>query len=133
MSEFTTQLYTRVLPREELVGTTRQLYQLTAPLVYESDLLGIITAPQGLLTDFASIPRLAWRYLDPEDPAILYPSVIHDALYSYSGRLPGSRPCTRALADAVLREAMVACGARADQRAVVYRLVRLCGGSRWQE
>lgn len=126
------QLFTRILPPSELRGG-RQLYQLISGFSFESARLGLITAPAGMITDFASIPRAAWYYIDPEDPVILYPSAIHDFLYSLGGRLPDARPYSRATADQILIDAMRVCGARADQRAIVYRMVRLFGGSKWGE
>lgn len=131
MSAFGGQLFTRILPPNELNGN-RQLYELTEDLSYQSEILGLITVPKGFLTDFASIPRIVWNVIDPEDPCVLYPSVIHDALYSWSGAMPDSKLFTRDQADQVLREAMVICGARIDQRAIVYRMVRLFGGSHWK-
>jgi len=122
MSAFLTDLITRMSRPE---GRKRNTYWLTAPLVYQSEILGRIEVPVGFQTDFASIPRIAWRYIDPEDPCIAYPSVIHDHLYS-------TQACSRETADQVLREAMQVAGARIDQRAVVYRMVRLFGGSYWK-
>ena len=129
MSAFLTNVRVEILPPNEVSG--RQQYILTAPFVYESEILGRIEVPPGFKTDFASIPRIAWRYIDPEDPAILYPSVVHDFLYSQP-TANEVRPWTREQADQVLREAMVLAGARIDQRAIVYRMVRLFGGSHWK-
>lgn len=103
-----------------------QRYNLTEPLLYQSSIAGAITVPAGFITDFASIPRAAWSILDPEDPVILYPSVVHDYLYSEGYKLG-----TRERADRVLREAMEVCGAAAWQRESVYRAVRWFGASRW--
>lgn len=123
MSAFLTDLITRI----ERPGTIRRnAYHLTAPFVYQSDLLGRVEVPVDFKTDFASIPRIAWRYLDPEDPCICYPSVVHDYLYS-------AQQCSRETADKVLAEAMQVAGARIDQRAVAYRMVRLFGGGHWQD
>lgn len=122
MSAFLSRLRVEVLPPNEVAG--RQIYVLTEPFIYQSEIIGHVEVPDKFKTDFASIPRIAWRYIDPEDPAILYPSVIHDYLYSTQGT-------SREVADQVLREAMALAGARIDQRAVVYRMVRMFGGSHW--
>ena len=106
-------------------------YTLLADLVYESQKFGRLVAPAGLVTDFASIPRIAFTWLDPEAPVIRLPSVIHDYLYSVSGRV-GRIAFTREMADEILRESMLACGARFTQAAVVHRAVRLFGGSHWK-
>lgn len=130
MSDFLTRLRVEILPPSEVKG--RQVYVLTQDFVYDSNLFGRITVPAGFKTDFASIPRFAWRYIDPEDPCILYASVVHDYLYSLAGK-NGAVAFTRELADRVLREAMELSGARVDQRAIVYNLVQWFGGSHWKE
>lgn len=132
MSAFKNDLRVRILAPKDLGESNRQLYELTDELHYQSDILGLILVPAGLLTDFASIPRFAWRYIDPEDPAILYPATVHDYLYNQNGLLPTGQEYTRERADQVLREAMEVCRARADQRAVVYRMVRWFGGAHWK-
>lgn len=129
MSAFLSRLRTEMAPPSEVKG--RNIYTLFEPFIYDSNLLGRIEIGAGLKTNFASIPRLLWRYLDPEDPAIAYASVIHDALYSWGGKLPDGREYTRQQADAVLREAMEISGARIDQRAAAYNAVRLFGSSHW--
>lgn len=129
MSRFITDVQVRILPPGRAEG--RKQYLLLKEFEYESDILGRIVAPIGFPTDFASIPRIAWRYIDPEDQVVLYASVVHDFLYSVSGLLPDGRRFTREQADSVLKEAMKLSGARWDQQAAVYRCVRLFGGSHW--
>jgi len=128
MSAFLSRLRVEILPASEV--TKRQIYVLMEDFIYESNLFGRITVPKGFKTDFASIPRFAWRYIDPEDPCILYASVVHDYLYSLAGKM-GEVVFARNLADRVLSEAMEISGARVDQRAIVYRLVDWFGGSHW--
>lgn len=128
---FDSALDIRAYRPETLAPGERQLYILRSPLVYQSAILGEITVPIGTVTDFASIPRAALWYVDDDDPCILYPSVIHDELYTLGGRLADGRIYTRAQADAVLREGMLACGARADQATLVFGAVRMFGGSHW--
>lgn len=127
---FDGQLITRILSAAECPDG-RQLYELKQDFRYFSEILSDIHVPAGLITDFASIPRLAFQYLDPEDPVILFPSVVHDFLYSMHGKLPTGMAYTREQADQVLREAMDLCGARWDQKAIVFRAVRLFGKSHW--
>lgn len=121
---FPTELHIRAVPAKVCRG--KQLYVLERDFAYESQAFGPITAPAGMETDFASVPRLVWTYLSPEDPCILYGSIIHDYLYQCGGRLP-LRTLSRADADEVLREAMLVCGARSTQAAVVYRVLRMFG------
>jgi hypothetical protein len=111
----------------------RSQYDLHEPFAFDSK-HGLITAPQGMVSDGASIPRIAWRYIDPEDPCILFASIVHDYLYSVKGAFDNDAPAlTRQQCDEVLIEAMAASGARWDQRQAVYAAVRLFGGSHWKE
>jgi hypothetical protein len=134
MSQFITPLFLRSFSPAEVkaAGSAVQLYEITRDFSYESDKLGrTITVPAGLITDFASIPRAAWEFIDPEDPIIAWPSVIHDYLYTCKGTLPDGTKYRRIQADAVLREAMEACGAGSLIRESVYQAVKAFGGSHW--
>ncbi len=128
-SPFPAQLVIRALPPVACDGGSQQ-YVLEQDFAYQSRAFGAITAPAGLLTDFASVPRLVWSYLSPEDPCILYGSIIHDWLYQQGGKLP-LRRLTRAECDSVLREAMIASGARPAQAALVHFTLWLFGRSHW--
>lgn len=109
----------------------KQRYVLVEDFHYDSPAFGPIVVPAGTQTDFASVPRIVWSYLSPEDPVILFGSLVHDYLYSVNGRLP-LRTLTRAEADEILREAMLACGARKTQAWLVHRAVRIGGASHWK-
>ena len=135
MSKFTSQLFLRSFSPAEVkaAGSAVQLYEVTQPFSYESDKFGkTITVPAGFKTDFASIPRAAWGFLDPEDPIIAWPSVIHDYLYTCKGKLPDGTKYNREKADSVLREAMEACGAASLIRQSVYQAVKAFGGAHWK-
>jgi len=134
MSQFTSQLFLRSFSAAEIkqAGATVQLYEVTQDLVYVSDKLQrTITVAAPFRTDFASIPRAAWSIIDPEDPIIAWPSLVHDYLYSCKGTLPDGFTYNRETADSVLREAMEACGAGSAIRESVYEAVRIFGGSHW--
>lgn len=134
MNRFTTPLKIRALSPEEVqhLGGPPALYELLEDFVYESDLYGVLTAPKGMLTDFASIPRFALWFINDDSPAILFASVIHDMIYSREGELVGGIELNRAQADAVLAEAMKVCGANPPQIFAVYLAVRMGGGSHWK-
>lgn len=87
-----------------------------------------VRVPVGFETDFASIPRLVWRWMPPTDRRIGKPSIIHDFLY----RTPAIR-FTRQEADNELREAMKCVGANAFDRHAVYWAVRAGGWKAWRE
>lgn len=97
---------------------------LTAPLVFDSDVLGArVTVPAGFPSDYASVPRVpvAFELFGGDigdDPA----AVVHDYLYSI-GTVP------RATCDAVLREALRACGVSAWRAWAMWAGVRIGGGS----
>jgi len=84
----------------------------------------------GFKTDFASIPRIAWRLIGPPTgygkkanygPA----AVIHDVCYVT--RVMGSDPNGRKLADRVMLAAMKDLGVSLWRRRLMYRILRLFG------
>lgn len=136
MSQFLSPLFLRSYSPDEILklGEHVQLYDVTQDFSYQSDKLGVtITVKAPYQTDFASIPRAAWELLDPEDPIIAWPSVIHDYLYSCQGTLPDGTSYTREQADAVLREAMEVCHAGIFIRESVYEMVEEFGASHWDK
>jgi len=82
-------------------------WRLLEPLIYESRTVGVIIAPTGFETDFASVPRIPFAYWffggmnDKE-------GVIHDWLYN-TGHVTfiGGPTVTRCQADAVLPGAII--------------------------
>jgi hypothetical protein len=85
----------------------------------------VIEAPQGFVTDFASVPRFFWRIVPPwgrYSPA----AVVHDYLYA-TGRV------SRAEADRVFLSLMEQLGVPLWKRTVMYRAVRIFGGAAWDE
>lgn len=131
---FPHRLHLRALSPVELaeLGSKRQLYELEGPFRFASKTFGDVVVPAGFKTDFASIPRPVYSYISPEDPVILFASVIHDHLYTVKGKISETVELNRQQSDAVLREAMLVCGARPTQAWVVYNAVRLGGGSHWR-
>lgn len=136
MSAFVTKLYLRSFSADEIKAAGRdvQLYETAvSDFIYASEKLGrAINVPVGTQTDFASIPRPVWSLLDPEDPIIAWPSLVHDYLYQCAGTLPDGFTYTREQADSVLREAMEVCGASSVIRNAVYQAVEQFGGSHWK-
>jgi Protein of unknown function (DUF1353) len=125
MSKFLSPL--RVEEVEDNSNDGRGTWSLLDDLVYQSDVAGrAITAPKGMLTDFASVPRfppIAFALCgDIGHPA----SVIHDSCYI-------AQTMPRAIADAVLMEALVVCGVPAWKARMMWAAVRIAGGSHWNE
>ncbi len=123
---------------------------LLAPLWARTKIKGGIFAfkiPKGFKTDFASIPRIFWTFIAPEDQSILIPSIIHDFVYS-NHKIKGYDLCkkdmcnvtenithlfTRKQADLILREKMKSFGAGIIKRNLVYIGVRLGGWLFWNK
>ena len=119
MSQFLSRLY--LVDADD--NDTGKWY-LFAPLVYQSDVAGrVITVPAGFPTDLASTPRIPIIYEACGNIAVRA-AVIHDYLYS-SGRE------SRAVADAVLREAAEVTGVSWAQRWMMWVGVRIGGGSHY--
>lgn len=103
----------------------RQLWKLTDSFSYQSDIAGmIITAPTGMITDFASVPRIPVVYLMLGEIAN-EPGTIHDAIYSLC-ILP------RDVADSVLKEMCLLTGISAWKAQAIYLGVRVGGASHYQ-
>lgn len=94
----------------------------------------LIRAPAGMITDFASVPRLLWSILPPTG---VYgeAAVIHDHLYQSEGvHLKGSgisKVYTRAQCDAILLDGMKVRGVGWSVRNAIYSGVRIGGWHAW--
>lgn len=129
---FLSPLIVRALSHDELKASrsSAQLYQLVGDFVFDSEIVGRVTVPDGFVTDFASVPRLSKWFVDDDSPEILFASCVHDYLYSTHDSAP---LCTRAQADAVLAEGMAVCGASYLQRKIILLAVRAGGSSHWKK
>lgn len=78
-----------------------QIWVITAPLIYESDIVGRIEVPAGFETDFASVPRVPFIYEMFGDRAHRE-AVLHDYLY----RIDAVPQASYAQANNVFFEAM---------------------------
>lgn len=110
---------TAYLPWETKAG----LWYFEKPFPFNSP-YGEGAIPVGFETDFGSIPRWLRGIVDDDDPKALCPFLRHDLRYY-------ERSISRADADAELRDGMRACGSSWIKSMLVYRLVRLFGGSHW--
>ena len=73
MSKFLTELDAKLI-KDDLI------WKLDSPLIYESDILGLIEAPEGFETDLASVPRVPFVYMIWGGKAHRE-GVIHDYLF----------------------------------------------------
>lgn len=98
----------------------RGLWQLYAPLVYASAILGrTISVPKDFITDFASVPRIPgiwWIAGGLADEA----AAVHDWLYN-------RKIVDRKTADRIFLEATKASGVSAWRRYIMYAAVRALG------
>jgi len=140
VSRFTAHLDVRLLQDDNgrpILRDGRPQWIVQAALRYHvgaEDSAEVIAVPAGFVSDFASIPRLLWRF-EPPGGVALKASVIHDYLYAMKGVVmePPDRllKYTRADADAIFSEAMAALGVPAFKRAVMFAGVRLGGAGGW--
>lgn len=115
MSEFLSNLDARLKDDDTI-------WVLDAPLIYRSDLLGLIEVPAGFETDFASVPRVPIAYMLFGDRAHRE-AVIHDYLY----RIDAKPAATFDQANDVFLEAMEVRGKSWFVRRMMYLGV-CCGG-----
>ncbi|TKB88578.1 MAG: DUF1353 domain-containing protein [Nitrospira sp.] len=106
------------------------MYFLTAPISWTpnpgQDAYKAVTVPTGFVTDFASIPRIFWSALKP-DEEYAYAAVVHDYLYWDQKR-------TREEADLIFKMAMEDFDIGALKVGAIYRAVRHLGGeSAWND
>lgn len=105
----------------------RPFVELLSPLVYHPSegltSLRTIIVPTGFRCDAASIPRLVWGIYPPWSKANRA-AVVHDYLCSI-------QVCARELADAIFRDALLACGVSEARAWIMWKAVRVGGGGRW--
>lgn len=118
----------------------RTLWAVQRPFVYRSHAGDTLTAPSGMITDLASIPRLVSPALPPDGPWIQI-AVFHDMLYETRGTgvvwkghgaaISRAQPYTRAEADQLLRDGMGDLGISDWRQWAIYQGVRLGGAKGW--
>jgi hypothetical protein len=119
MSAFLTKL--QVQPA---TGKDDGQWQLVANLLYQSDVAACtFMVPKGFITNFASVPRIPIIYELAGDTSS-EAATVHDFLYT-------THPVSRAVADAVLREASAATDVPAWRRGLMWAGVRVFGWSHW--
>lgn len=92
-----------------------------------------ITVPQGLVTDLASVPRIAWSVVNRVGPH-LEASIVHDFLYIAWQSSPerGARDADREFADKLFLAGMAAAKVGALDKALIYNTVRTFGGGAYR-
>lgn len=106
-----------------LVQVTGELWMLLDDFSYTKDDGKTYTAPKGMTTDLASIPRVLWNIMPPFGK-YTGAAVIHDFLYQ-------TQPCTKEQADHVLAEAMDLAGVPHFERMQIFDGVKFGGQLAW--
>ena len=93
----------------------------------KSTLTGIskVVVPTGFVTDFASIPRIFWAVLAPDDEYVMA-AVVHDWLY-------WEQSVNREVSDLALKAGMEEIRVDGWKTAAIYNAVRLFGESAWNK
>ena len=100
----------------------KRVFALMLDFRYVSS-FGVIRVPTSFITDGASIPTMFHSIMGPFG-SYFHAAVIHDFLYSLS-----NKTYTRRESDVIFKEAMFNSGVPWPTREIVYRAVRLGGGS----
>lgn len=113
----------------ELVISTRRgskLWVVGEPLTYISKAHGPITVPVDYETDLASVPRLLWNIIRPDDPVARRAAVIHDYIYTNL-----TNYLTKKQADDLFQEMLLVDGAYRFKAWLMWCGVRVGGRGNW--
>ena len=112
-----------LVPFPALVQADGDRWVLLADFSYTKDDGTVYTAPIGMVTDLASIPRPLWNIMPPFGK-YTGAAVIHDYLYQ-------TQIVPKAEADHVLAEAMDCAGVPHHERMAIYDGVKFGGQAAW--
>jgi hypothetical protein len=126
----------------EDINYNGDLWRIHKDFVGESRILnGALTVPTGFVTDFGSIPRIAWPFIAKNGPWDAG-TVFHDWLYENLGKVRVYQSwldswqeleLTRKDADMVLLEFMEFMKVEEMAKTEIYRAVRTFGRSHWRK
>lgn len=109
----------------------RELYQVQRR--YPFDCYGSKEeAPEGMIVDGASVPRLAWWFLPP-DGLHRAAALGHDWNNKMKGLLANGQRITRLQADVLFYETMICAGVPKWRALTAYRVVRQFGLRAWND
>lgn len=104
----------------------RRVWMVLSPFTFTGELNGephVTIVTKGFLTDFASVPPVVRKFIQPVGP-YAKAAVVHD--YRYKHKLGD-----RKTADRIFLEAMRVSGVSWPTRSIMYRAVRLFGWKGW--
>lgn len=79
-------------------------WEVIQPLLYGTRDGRSIRVPAGYLSDLASVPRIARRWVDTQAPTVRRPAVLHDYLYTDQTHRFSKREADQIFHDALLEE-----------------------------
>lgn len=93
----------------------------------------LLTAPRGMVTDGASVPRIMWRVIgSPFTGRYRWPSVIHDAAYGRCLIRSTGAPVTKPWSDDLYRDLMESREVSPWRRWLMYQAVKRLGTKAWK-
>ena len=106
-----------------------QLWELREPLIFLSDKYpGKFIAPVGMITNFASIPRIFWNIFPPTDnydaAAVIHDGGCHHDLLTEKGERIHT---VKTVIDNIFYEALIVCGVETVRAKLMYALVHKYG------
>jgi hypothetical protein len=107
-------------------GVKADCFLIVEPVIYPLTNGKVITIPQGLETDFASIPRLFWVIYPPHLKQYRIPAIVHDYLYMEQKTI-----VSRAFADMEFRRLLLREGVSKFTAYLFWGLIRIFGNKRW--
>lgn len=85
------------------------------------------TIPKGFETDLASVPRMLWPILAPDNSGVFAPSILHDYLYTCHNELP------RKIIDQVFYFALLENDVNERLAFGMYIAIRMFGGTHFHD
>ena len=120
-------------PELVLLATKRMTWRLHAPVTWHDAKWGVVTAPEGFVTDLASIPRMFPYKLHQ---GLIQPcAIIHDWIYSGAADPDDATnywQFTRWIADRIFFRAMMQRGVGVWRAHLYYWAVRGFGWRSWR-
>ena len=107
-------------------GIKADCFLIAEPVKYPLTNGKVITIPQGLETDFASIPSLFWAIYPPHLKQYRIPAIVHDYLYIEKKTI-----VSRAFADMEFRRLLLREGVSIFTAYLFWAIIRIFGAKRW--
>lgn len=104
MGKFITELQVKQV--SEATYKDNAIWELTEPLIYESDKIGLVIVKRGVRTNFSSVPRVPLLFLFAGG-RYNTPAALHDKLYDRNHQTGACLTVTRLQADNLIFESIL--------------------------